>query len=174
MSPDRLRNVSVIEFSHVMCERVFLLVDWLWRFWILRPGTCRYIYLQMVIKPHPSTSPNSPAPSSFYISCFTFVYFCKIHTRKKRLLYRYLPRSASIIADVLNQFPLGCCVIGSERLEWVSSRQLPKDVVKMSTLNESAGWSARVSHFIQGAVGACQQAKVFDILHQFSLLWVAF
>ena len=78
--------------------------------------------------------PPSPVSSTYLI--YLLFIFARLTGRKKRLLlYWHIPRSESIISDVLNLLPLSCCMIDSERLEWVSSPLL-KDVVKTSTLNE--------------------------------------
>lgn len=121
--PDRLRNGSVIQFSHVMCENVLLLVGWL-VMEILNSQTltpadiCTFADGNWSLIPHHL--------SQYLHLLFIFAEFTG---RKKRLQYWHILRSDSVFPVVLNQLPLG-----SERLEWVSSPLL-KDV-KTSALRQ--------------------------------------
>lgn len=116
-----------------MCENVLLLVGWLGRE-ILNSQTLTPADICTFADGNSSLTPPPPPVSSTYLVYLLFI-FVRLTGRKKRLLYWHIPRSESIISDVLNLLPLSCCIIDSERLEWVSSALL-KDVVKTSALNE--------------------------------------
>lgn len=98
----------------------------------LTPADMHICQWQLKFTPQPPPL-SLPPVSSIYPVYLLFI-FVELTGRKKRLLCWHIPRPEFVISDVLNQ--LDCCIIGLEKLEWVLSHPLPKDVVKMSMLNE--------------------------------------
>lgn len=121
-----------------------------------------YAHLQMVIRASPLYLPSTHTPSIFCLSCLSFVYLCRTHREDEETAVRthsqvwicplwcFEPAALRLLCHwfrkvrmgLISSLPQRCCE--DVNPEWVMG---------------GLGW---VNHSIQGAIVACQQAKVFD------------